>query len=654
MSKKSENHRVIPPAVQNALQALELLHTENPGLATHIEKELLSHAVRLGARSEDISVERLLGDARKGQSFLQKNISERPQEKVLRPKTYAGVVAKLKPLPESRNFELALVQAIKLGQLEQVKELVRKGADVKGDNTAIAFAAIYGELDIFKYLHQAGADISVDKGERMADAALYGYIDIVRYLHQQGVDIKSNPHIFPMAAQSGDVEIVQYIEQNGADIFTEDNEAIIRAAVGGHFEVVKYLHLKGADIRAQQDKVLLGAIKNGDKKTIDYFLQYVDRGTLSDEAKEKLDYCQQRFALWQTLAHIDPPIGLHGQNPKLFDGELFKSIATLEEAEERDQVSAWFNYWYFQAAAVFPSDQEALKYLERWGNIDRLPLFSVLLRTVELPQDQNAEFNRKDWSDAIIQCGPKMAKLLKYADRLPSPVKSKDGKNWSIKRTRAAVANFAFKGAAAHPELAALCLQYGRDEEVFNKAAALIQEGAPEKKTIPNLNIKGEKFGMPGARLYRLASDDVRALFLGEMINNCQSMGSNGERFVEHGCLSENSGFYIIEDAKGKIIGETWAWRGTKGELCFDSIETLGDEIKPEQWTRILKSVGQSLARRKKNDVTQLTVGLGGATPGVLQKEFERATTPAVLATEKDMWMNDSKKQIVVWTKPDI
>jgi hypothetical protein len=216
--------------------------------------------------------------------------------------------------------------------------------------------------------------------------------------------------------------------------------------------------------------------------------------------------------------------------------------------------------------------------------------------------------------------------------------------------TRAECAKFAFNKAAENPALAALCMEYNVKEDDFEMARIFVKKKTPATKNIPDITIDGEKFDMAGGKFYRLAADDIRGLFLGEMTACCQSIGGVGASCAIHGYTSPDSGFYVVENAKGKIVAETWAWRGDKGEMCFDSLETLGQNVTPKQWLKIIQATAQELTDKNKNhDLSALHIGKGGNTPLEIPLHFTLSST----AEPKDYHgYRDSKdKQIVVWKR---
>src|ERR1019366_463519 len=119
----------------------------------------------------------------------------------------------------------------------------------------------------------------------------------------------------------------------------------------------------------------------------------------------------------------------------------------------------------------------------------------------------------------------------------------------------------------------------------------------------------------PGARWRRLAPHDTKGLLLGEYTGCCQSVGGVGAACAQHGYQSPDGGFYVVENAKGEIVGQSWAWRGTKGELVLDSLETLGKHVSTTAWKNIVAAFAAKLAESPENNVTSLHIGQGGGTP---------------------------------------
>ena len=85
------------------------------------------------------------------------------------------------------NDDLALLMAVKNGNLEVVKFLVGAGANVHACyDEALRLAAEKGHLEIIKYLVAAGADPHARNDFSLCWAYYYGHLDVVEYLQSLG------------------------------------------------------------------------------------------------------------------------------------------------------------------------------------------------------------------------------------------------------------------------------------------------------------------------------------------------------------------------------------------------------------------------------------------------------------------------------------
>ena len=153
-----------------------------------------------------------------------------------------------------------LLQAAEKGHLEQVKTLVKKGADVNAKDqngqTALMAAAGRGHLEMVKLLIDKGADVNAsDENGRTAlmEAAMSGQLQIVEILNDKGPDVNAkNKHVptVVMAAEWGkNLGIVRLLIGKGADVNAKaknGDTALKLVKNKGHTRIVEFLKAQGA------------------------------------------------------------------------------------------------------------------------------------------------------------------------------------------------------------------------------------------------------------------------------------------------------------------------------------------------------------------------------------------------------------------------
>ncbi len=150
-----------------------------------------------------------------------------------------------------------------LKSLEEIKELLKKGADVEASNrygnTALMVAVYNGHLEVVKYLAECGVDLEVKDGDTaLMKAAINGHLDVVKCLAECGADVHQKDRYeqtaLVEAATHGHWEVVKCLVELGADLEAQDKNgrtALMKAARDGYLEVVEYLVQNGADLEAK-------------------------------------------------------------------------------------------------------------------------------------------------------------------------------------------------------------------------------------------------------------------------------------------------------------------------------------------------------------------------------------------------------------------
>lgn len=149
----------------------------------------------------------------------------------------------------------ALKYASDEGRLEIVKYLVENGASVDAEVLTIT-----KNLEIFEYLLEQGNlninSVGYLGMTALSSASIeYGNLEMIKYLLEKGADInvknEDGSTALMTASMYGNLEIIKYLIENGADINAKDNDdstALIYASKWGNLETVEYLVKNGADI----------------------------------------------------------------------------------------------------------------------------------------------------------------------------------------------------------------------------------------------------------------------------------------------------------------------------------------------------------------------------------------------------------------------
>jgi uncharacterized protein YjbI with pentapeptide repeats len=102
-----------------------------------------------------------------------------------------------------------------------------------------------------------------------------------------------------------------------------------------------------------------------------------------------------------------------------------------------------------------------------------------------------------------------------------------------------------------------------------------------------------------------LPRTDARGIFLGQHSASCQHPKGVSAQAAWYGQERPNSGFFVVENEKGEIIAQSWAWVSDDGGLCFDNVEAkeLGNRKKP------VREIYQLAAQDLSSEYHTITLG---------------------------------------------
>mgnify|MGYP003624323419 CR=1 FL=1 len=542
------------------------------------------------------------------------------------------------------NGSEALRQAAFHGNLAMVKYVYESSSE-KQENESLAmdWAITNDHISVVRYLHkERGIPLIGGQFDHVRTAVSNGSLKSLKYLHKNGADLRANnDQPLMQAAEELSLEIFAYLHKAGADIHAHEDAALYFAVLAGNVDIVEYLYDNGVDIAQSNSRALLYAMQYGDKNMI---------ACLEDIGLSRSDFVGDQDALlrrsdkWFEISEsnvISEQLWQH--NPHYFKPQLYWQIKDemLEHENLPEQTKEMLS---FTASVLFGSAENLLRYLEKWGKNTQRPLFDLLNGAV-IPIEGAPDF--KAWGDAALQHGQKMAALVKYADKCPVPKRSVCGRVTSYESTRDAIALEYYQMAKIYPDMAKFCFKRGWASGHFNKATGLLEKyeryyGAGQSKTgkinvelliggkpvekpsglsarsgreaIPDLTIDGKRFGKEDYHFYKLPDGDPRGLLLGEYTDNCQHIASAGAACAEYGFMCPSSGFYVVAHKQtDEIIAQSWAWRGEKAEMVFDSLEGLGDRMGSYNWNKLVKSLKYEF--KKHADISAFYIGDAGHTP---------------------------------------
>lgn len=181
------------------------------------------------------------------------------------------------------NNDEALYIAIQYNYISIVGYLFDLPSNKRGNiefniDTALIEAAKYGNVDLFEYFADKGADIHAWHDYPLLQSATKGYIDIIEYLvAEKNVNVQIyNNAALRMAARNGHIAIVRYfleLPKEAAPNVDARSEALINASEFGHIDIVKYLISEKANVHVRNDSPLQIAAEKGHIDIVKYLIK---------------------------------------------------------------------------------------------------------------------------------------------------------------------------------------------------------------------------------------------------------------------------------------------------------------------------------------------------------------------------------------------
>lgn len=202
---------------------------------------------------------------------------------------------------QQHDLNKKLIEACEEGLEDSVEQAIDQGANAhlltneqlhfydNHENSPMHFAAQKNHLEIIRILLQRGAQIDARNRKRETPfhwACAFADIDLIEFMikHGAGINAVEDEGGTPLswACYEGRENVVAFLCDHDVNINLadmENNTPLYWACYRGHNNIVRFLIEKKADFRKlnnKGDSILDAAIKNGQTKTVDLLLSYLE------------------------------------------------------------------------------------------------------------------------------------------------------------------------------------------------------------------------------------------------------------------------------------------------------------------------------------------------------------------------------------------
>ena len=113
----------------------------------------------------------------------------------------------------------------------------------------------------------------------------------------------------------------------------------------------------------------------------------------------------------------------------------------------------------------------------------------------------------------------------------------------------------------------------------------------------------------PSLRARFIPRDDIRGTQLGMLTNCCQHPEGAGRTCAEAGQTHPSMGFFVVEDAAGNVVSQSWVWADGSGGVCFDNVEGFPGQERHASVVNLYEQASNDLLER----FERVTVGAHNA-----------------------------------------
>lgn len=177
----------------------------------------------------------------------------------------------------SRQISDSLTYACIKGERELFDYLIDKGADITINNNKPLIAACKnGHIEIAKILIEKGADVTAKDNCALEVAAENMHSDIVELLLDKGASVPQEDYRYDnmmrKIIENNDLKTLQLIGKQKIDVSFNNNSLIIFACEKGYTDIVEELIRLGSDVNARDGEPLVAAVESKSIETVKVLL----------------------------------------------------------------------------------------------------------------------------------------------------------------------------------------------------------------------------------------------------------------------------------------------------------------------------------------------------------------------------------------------
>ncbi|XP_072018517.1 transient receptor potential cation channel subfamily A member 1-like isoform X2 [Amphiura filiformis] len=312
------------------------------------------------------------------------------------------------------NGQTALHVCCRRGHLMLIKILVEKGkSDVnsrdKDKTTPLHQAMINGELEIFTYLVENGADIcakDINNETPLMLAAQGGFLEIVQYFltiaSQQGIGIldylsltdNEGSSALHLAVGSRNLVVAKFLIDRGAPVncqkVSNGFAALHQAAVLGDPSLVQMLIDKGAQTEICDKEQMTPLHRAALYNRVDTILILIRQGLFLD-ARDEDDFTPLICAAWKGQVDAGRSLLRYGADIKVVDKEMKTCLHWAVETQHEKFVEMLFEHGHDGELLIEQQDRRERTPLHYAAEVGNVQLVKFLIEHGAKVDRKNAE-----------------------------------------------------------------------------------------------------------------------------------------------------------------------------------------------------------------------------------------------------------------------